>query len=255
MRVFELISLRDDVVSFLLDALRRRCKEEWHLAYIEIDVSAHSPRMQRTLVACGFVPVAYVPALAFHDVERIDVVKMAYVASDVRGEGVHLTSSVTVARDLVLSALAAGPPPGIRDAVGQTTLFASLTDEQRDRVAGDCQVLQFHLGDLLFAEGDDADGVHLVLDGEVEIRKGTPDRPVGTVGPPRPSARSRWSLGGKHSAAAVATAVGRALLISRDRFLELMCQRPDRGLPVYRNLAVEMALKLKSSDLALLRTR
>lgn len=255
-RVFELISRRDDVVSFLLEALRRRCKEEWHLAYIEIDVSAHAPRMQRTLVECGFVPVAYVPALAFHDVERIDVVKMAYVASDVQGEEVQLTSSVTVARDLALSALSARPIPlDVRDAVGQTTLFAGLSDEQRDRVAGDCQLLPFNPGDLLFAEGDDADGVHLVLDGEVEIRKGKPDRPVGTVGPGETVGEVAMVLGGKHSAAAVATAIGRALVISRDRFSELMRQRPDIGLLVYRNLAVEMALKLKSSDLAMLRTR
>jgi hypothetical protein len=37
-------------------------------------VSAHAPRMQRTLIELGFLPVAYLPALVFHDVERLDVV-------------------------------------------------------------------------------------------------------------------------------------------------------------------------------------
>ena len=43
---------------------------------IEVDVSAYAPRMQRTLVELGFLPVAYLPALVFHEVERLDVVKM-----------------------------------------------------------------------------------------------------------------------------------------------------------------------------------
>ena len=77
------------------------------------------------------------PALAFHDVERIDVVKMAHTTGDVRGEAVQLTPSVTVARDHAVSAVSARPIPAeVRDAVGQTTLFAGLTDEQASAGGG-----------------------------------------------------------------------------------------------------------------------
>ena len=73
-RVFELISLADDVVRFLLAELERKCREELGIDYIEIDVSAYAPRMQRTLLELNFLPVAYVPAMVFYQVERLDVV-------------------------------------------------------------------------------------------------------------------------------------------------------------------------------------
>jgi GNAT superfamily N-acetyltransferase len=61
-RVFELISIHDEAIRFLLIDLERLCREQWQIRYIEIDVSAYSPRMQRTLLEIGFLPAAYVPA-------------------------------------------------------------------------------------------------------------------------------------------------------------------------------------------------
>ncbi|MDH5725670.1 MAG: GNAT family N-acetyltransferase, partial [Nitrospira sp.] len=75
-RVFELIALADDVVRFLLAELERKCREEMEIEYTEIDVSAYAPRMQRTLLELNFLPVAYVPAMVFYHVERLDIVKM-----------------------------------------------------------------------------------------------------------------------------------------------------------------------------------
>jgi GNAT superfamily N-acetyltransferase len=57
-RIFELIALHDPVVRFLLAELERRCREEWQMCYIEADVSAHAPRMQRTLLELNFLPAA-----------------------------------------------------------------------------------------------------------------------------------------------------------------------------------------------------
>ena len=37
------------------------------LEYLEIDVSAHAPRMQRTLLELGYNPTGFVPALAFDE--------------------------------------------------------------------------------------------------------------------------------------------------------------------------------------------
>ena len=85
-RVFELISLHDDVVRFLLAELERLCRQEWQVCYVEIDVSAYSPRMQRTLVEIGFLPAAYVPALVFHEVERLDTIKMVRLLTPLQVE-------------------------------------------------------------------------------------------------------------------------------------------------------------------------
>jgi hypothetical protein len=101
-RIFELISLRDDVIRFLLSDLARWCQAKWGSSHIEVDVSAYAPRMQRTLVELGFLPVAYIPALAFHEVERLDVVKMMrlLIPPEVSTEG--LTPRAKAIADLVL---------------------------------------------------------------------------------------------------------------------------------------------------------
>jgi hypothetical protein len=84
-RVFELISLHDDVIRFLLSHLEQLCREAWQICYVEIDVSAYAPRMQRTLVEIGFLPAAYVPAMVFHEVERLDVIKMVRLLTPLEG--------------------------------------------------------------------------------------------------------------------------------------------------------------------------
>ena len=43
---------------------------------VEANVSAYDPRLQRTLFDLGFRPIAYGPAMVFHEWERLDVIKM-----------------------------------------------------------------------------------------------------------------------------------------------------------------------------------
>jgi hypothetical protein len=77
-RIFELISLHDEVIRFLLTNVERAWTTQLGgpAEFVEIDVSAYAPRMQRPLLELGFLPVAYIPAFAFDEVERLDVVKM-----------------------------------------------------------------------------------------------------------------------------------------------------------------------------------
>ena len=70
-RVFELISRNDAPIRFLVNALMEKCRGEG-IEYVEADVSAYAPRMQRTMLELGFLPVSYVPANVFHEVERLD---------------------------------------------------------------------------------------------------------------------------------------------------------------------------------------
>ena len=76
-RVFEFICLEEQAVRILLSELEMRACDEYKMCYLEIDVSAHAPGMQRTLLELGYVPAAYVPAMALYRAERLDVLKMA----------------------------------------------------------------------------------------------------------------------------------------------------------------------------------
>lgn len=54
--------------------------------------------------------------------------------------------------------------------------FKNLTDDHRSRVMPLCEELVFHEGDRLFAEGDPAQHVWFVIDGQVGLRFELPDR-------------------------------------------------------------------------------
>jgi GNAT superfamily N-acetyltransferase len=254
-RVFELITLQDDAIRFLLTALSARCRDELQAAYIEIDVNGHAPRMQRTLLELGFTPVAYVPALAFHEVERVDVVKMARVLVDPSEERPALTPEMSVVHRLVMRGLEKRQlAPDAREVLAGAALLRGLIDEQVDRVAADGRLLEFNPKERLFAEGDAATELFVVLSGDVDVRMGHPNRLVGTVSAGESLGEMALVLGGRHSATAVATTCGTALVLSRERLRELLRVRPDIGVTFYHNLATGMAEKLKSADLALLRT-
>jgi hypothetical protein len=90
------------VIRFLLARLERSCREEWGICCIEAEVSAYAPRMQRTLLELGYLPAAYLPALVFHHVERLDAVRMIrlMIPPDVATE--VLPPAARLVADLVL---------------------------------------------------------------------------------------------------------------------------------------------------------
>jgi hypothetical protein len=233
-----------------LSNLERWCREDWGICYTEIAVSAHAPRMQRTLIELGFLPVAYVPALAFDEVERIDIIKMVRLAvpPNIRTEG--LTPRAKVLGDLVLRRFRSRSVlPRIAQAVQDLSLFDRLDAEQVNRLASACSLATFEPGDVIFREDLAAQDLHLLLDGEVIITKSGSSGDIGTVR--RGECLGEMSLlsAAPHSATATAsTAVATAVLGHRD-LVELIRLRPDIGLHIYRNLAGGMSEKLKRSGM------
>jgi len=248
--VFELISLHDHVIRFLLSDLVRRCREEWMIRYIEVDTSAHAPRMQRTLVELGFLPVAYVPALVFHEVERLDVVKMVQLCVPLEATFEMLTPRAQALADLVVRQFQTRSIlPRIAEAVRGLPLFEGLDAEQINRLAGVCKVANFEPEDVIFRQGDASQELYVVLDGEVAIRVDSVDL-VGSVSKGECLGEISLVTAAGHSATATArTRVEMAILAHRD-LTQLIRQRPDIGLHLYRNVAAGMAAKLKRSNLS-----
>jgi hypothetical protein len=250
-RIFELIALHDEVIRFLLSDLERACREKWG-CLIEVDVSAHAPRMQRTLIELGFLPVAYLPALVFHEVARLDVVKMVRLLSPPHVCTDGLTPACTAVAELVLRLFRNRTVlPQIAQAVHDLPLFAGLNAEQVARLAGVCGVTSFEPGEVVFREGETDHHVHVVLQGEVAISVAGSTTSVGMV-------RSGECLGEMsllsataHSATATARTLVETAVLERQDLVELIRLRPDIGLQIYRNLAVGMGAKLKRLDSSL----
>jgi GNAT superfamily N-acetyltransferase len=249
-RVFELIALADDVVRFLLAELERKCREEMGIEYIEIDVSAYAPRMQRTLLELNFLPVAYVPAMVFYQVERLDIVKMVRLNKLQDLGPLGLTEPVQAVADIVMRGFSSCViAPRMARAIKEVPLFHGMNTEQATRLAGVCTVRNIREGERLFAEHDPTDRLYLVLQGQVTISGGSSPGVIGTVHTGETCGEVSLLSARPHSATATAEGqVEAAELLHRD-LADLIRRRPDIGVIIYRNLAVGLGDKLsRSSD-------
>jgi len=251
-RVFELIAPNDRAIRFLLEGLLARCRNELGVEYVEIDVSAHAPRMQRTLVELGFLPIAYIPAMVFHRVERLDVVKMARLLIPPRFEGMRLTPGAQAIADVVMGQFRQQAVlPEVEEVIHRLELLHGLSREQTRRVAATCTVARYGPGERLFGEGEAADRVHVLIDGEVNVSRGGEGQNVGHVGPGESLGEIALLTRRPHSATARARGAVCAAELSLDGFQALARQRPDIATVLFRNLALGLGRKLQRLDDAL----
>jgi hypothetical protein len=245
-RVFELIALHDDVVRPLLQEMVDRCRASWGMAYVEVDVSAFAPRMQRTLLELGFLPTAYVPALAFHQVERLDVVKMVRLLGPLEFDQMHLSPKAQQIADQVLRGFVTRQVlPRVAEAAEHMALFRGLNAEQLRRLAGACAVRTFPAGSDIFLPGTPGDEMYLLLDGQAAVYLPGRADPVGTVAKGQVLGELSFLRGTDHWARATAAEPIEAATLSHNDFQELIRQRPDIGLLVFKNLALDIGEKLR----------
>lgn len=250
-RIFELIYLNEATIRFLFRELEKRARDEWEIATIEIDVSAHAPRMQRTLIELGFIPAAYVPAMAFHRFERRDLVKMTRLLAPLELGEVSMDSPAREIADHVLQAFAQKEvQPQIGDAVDRIGLFEGLADEQERRLAGMFEVQEFESGDTVFSQGDPSEQMYIVLRGTLAIHIEGSATPVGLVGPGECLGEVSLLSDGAHSASAVAEEPVATGVLTRNNLFELVRRRPDIGVVLYQNLARGLGDKLRRADLS-----
>jgi hypothetical protein len=233
--------------------MEQRCRDEWDISYIELDVSAHAPRMQRTALQLGFVPVAYVPALAFVDVERLDLVKFAKLLIPLDLGPMMIIPPVSDLAELVLAAFKRREVlPRLGEVVDRVGLFAGLDEEQLQRLAGACSHGSFEAGAEIFRHGGPCTEMYLILDGEVSVYIEGRRDPIGTVRAGECLGEISVLTGGEHSATArAATRVEVGVLTKKD-LQSLVRLRPGIGVVLYRNLARGLGEKLRRTDLDIL---
>lgn len=246
LRVFELIVIEEDAIRPLFDELDERSRD-WDAELIEIDVSAYAPRLQRTLVELGYVAAAYVPALAFHRVERLDLIKMVRLLKSPNAPAQLIPQMEPIA-DLVLRSLdRRRVSPHLRQAAAGTGLFEDLGDEQIDRLAAMLEVRHVEAGTRLFEAGEASDEMFLVLRGALEVVSAQ-GRGVGAVGAGECLGEVSFLAETAHSASAVAAGSCELGVFGRRELRELVRRRPDIGVQLYRNLARGLGEKLKRAD-------
>lgn len=97
----ELVAKGKNLRGHLCGSLLREA-ERLGAQVIEVNVSAYDPRLQRTFYQHGFRPVAYMPAMVFHGIQRLDAVKMLKLYLPYQAEHMELTAPAQAVVSIVV---------------------------------------------------------------------------------------------------------------------------------------------------------
>jgi len=143
----------------------------------------------------------------------------------------------------------------------QTDIFFEFTPTQLELVASICEERSYSVGEIVFEENSAHDELYVIARGEVEIlvdpalvsdRSDAPSRPTTIATLRRGQSFGEIALvdQGLRSATARSARHDTALLIIPRRKLMLLCDSdPVLGYRLMRNLAADLATKIRNTDL------
>ena len=152
------------------------------------------------------------------------------------------------------------PNPSLVNFLKQSDIFFQFTPTQLELVANICQETTFQKDDLIFKENTSSKELYIIIQGEVNIvvdpslvgatDDGIENRTIATM-------RRGQSFGevalvdeGLRSASACAAQPDtRLLIISRDKLIMLCETYPQLGYRLMYNLAADLAMKIRNTDL------
>jgi CRP-like cAMP-binding protein len=141
----------------------------------------------------------------------------------------------------------------------QSDIFYQFTPTQLELVANLCQEVVFNNGDIIFRENNASTELYVIAQGEVDIliNYGTTAEPREGQDAPVARLRRGQSFGevalvdeGLRSATARASQKDtRLLVIPRDKLIMLCETYPQLGYRLMNNLAADLAMKIRNTDL------
>ena len=144
------------------------------------------------------------------------------------------------------------------DNLRRVEIFGGLLDDELLKVAGLCTAMRVPAGKTIFKEGDGGDELFIIHDGSVRVMINT-RTPEGTFAPSTINLLYSGQCFGEmillDSAARSATVVAMdpvtLIVMHEPAFRQLCDANPRIGYVVIRNLAQDLAYKLRSSNLLL----
>ena len=146
----------------------------------------------------------------------------------------------------------------------QTDIFYDLTEPQLDMVATLCSEVTHQAGETVFEENSASDELYVIASGEVDIlvnpalvqpvTTGQSARPLTIVTLRRGQTFGEIALvdqGLRSASARCASKKTRLLIIPRDRLIKLCDNYPDMGYRLMRNIAADLAFKIRGTDLTI----
>lgn len=144
------------------------------------------------------------------------------------------------------------------DNLRRAEIFSGLLDEELLKVAELCKAIRANAGQTIFHEGDGGDELYIIHEGSVRVMINV-HRADGTYAPSTINMLYKGQCFGEmillNSAVRSATVVAAdaaTLIVIREPDFRMLCDaNPRIGYVVIRNLAQDLAYKLRSSNLLL----
>ena len=143
----------------------------------------------------------------------------------------------------------------------QADIFYKLTPSQVEMIAGICEERVYSPGELVFPEGASSDELYVILEGEVEIliNPGL----VSVYDETKPALKTISTLrrgesfgevalvdqGLRSASVRVGSSNARLALIPREKLIQLCESYPQLGYRLMRNLASDLAFKIRTLGL------
>jgi RimJ/RimL family protein N-acetyltransferase len=250
-KVLELIEFDDEVKGFLLATLVKQAPEKYGAQYIEMDVSAYSTRMQKTLDRLGFIPVAYCPSMVFRGVERLDVVRMAKLNFPPDVKDLKLTQMAKDMFKLAMKDLECKKiGMEITEVTRQSDIFQGLSDGELSQLAQICRMASYPAGETICSEGECGSEIFVLAEGKASVmakKTGTKRSKIGTI--------HQGEIFGEMSiieelprvADLVTDEDSKLVVIDRFELENLMNKNSHLGKVVMQNMAKGLSRKLRRS--------
>lgn len=247
-QIQEVVGVDGEPQGFMVASLLEQLTLQYSPDYWEVLVSAHVPRMQKTFDQLGFVPCAFIPSFCMEHGSRSDAIKMVKLVAGYENETSELTSSAKNIFSIIDSIF--------RDhSVGNAVLkllkdlriFRGLGEGELRRVARLFSQKLMRPGEVVFEEGSQGQELYVVERGEIEIRNKDQTKLLGTIKSGAVLGEIAFLNGEPRTATAVSKSASIVRVIVRSDFDKLLQREIHLGLIFFRNVALDLADKLKQS--------
>jgi hypothetical protein len=245
-RITEAFCSDDLSMGALLAHVVKVMQQQSNAVYTEIDILASAPRLLKTAEQLGFVPVAYLPAFYCRHGRHSDVVKMIklnVIYSLENGDFTAHARNIVQIVDRNFEDQKLGL--AIINLLRPLSMFAGLGDGELRKIARLFVQKLFRPADQVFARGESGNEAYVVLRGKISIQLEQHAPPIAQLGDGKIFGELAFLDGAPRAAFAVASQPSILLVVKRDSFADLCRREPTLGMIVMRNLAQDLAIKLR----------
>ena len=248
-RLSEAYSCDDVSMGALFAHAAKAAQEQLGAVYVEADILATAPRLLKSAEQLGFVPVAYLPAFYCRAGSYADVVKLVKLnlpySLDTAEFTAHAKSVVRIIdRNFEDQKLGLA----IINLLRHLSMFGGLGDGELRKIARLFVQKLYRPGEFVFAKGDSSGEAYIVLRGKINIQLERDAPPVAQLTDGKIFGELAFLDGSPRSAFAAAAQPSILLVVQRSAFSDLVRREPNLGMVVMRNIAMDLAAKLRHAD-------